>query len=120
MHESGFLACSPDGVGSTFTLEIKCPYKFRSTPLQTALTEQEKYIIYFSKTEKAYVINRKHDYYDQIQAQIHFCKKQFGVLHIWTLKENIILRVEKDPSWSKNIDLLLTFYFDKYLEYIIK
>lgn len=118
----GMLEASPDGLvqledGSTATVEIKCPFKFRNECLEEALKTTKTYVVKYNSGKAE--LNKKHDYYDQIQGQMHLvnCTKCFLV--IWTLKSCLVLRIDKDDTWNANIDTLKTFYVEQYLPHLL-
>ena len=65
-----FLAATPDGVVSCSCcgeglLEIKCPFKYRNS--QPASIEDESF--YLHKVGSEVTLDKKHDYYYQVQGQ---------------------------------------------------
>lgn len=123
LHESGFLGASPDGLlfdeNSSYCIEVKCPYKFRNEDLKIALSNSKDYIIYFDINKNDFVLNSNHEYYDQIQGQMHMTKMSSAILIIWTTKSLVAFKMYKDPNWSSNIDILLNFYHHKFIPYIL-
>lgn len=119
LHTSGLLGASPDGICDQFSLEIKCPYKFRNGNLKEVLKPAEKYIVHYCTESNSFILNKAHDYYHQIQSQIHFTNCDFGVLYIWTPHEQITMKVEKEKEWASNIHLLLDFYHYNYIPHIL-
>lgn len=116
------LGSSPDGiVEEEYTLEIKCPFKYRMVRnFKDVLTKKEKYIVYYDDEEKCYKINESHDYYDQIQAEIHFAGVKYGILFIWSPNSHVAMKVEKNNTWfQNNISLLLNFYHTRYIPNIL-
>lgn len=117
LHESGVLGASPDAVTSECTIEIKCPYSYRSQKLEDVLVPAEKYALSF--VNGCTVVNRAHNYYYQVQSQIHFSKRAYGILIAWTTKGYLWHRIEKDDEWTENnIPRLLYFYRNFYLPYL--
>jgi len=123
LHESGFLGASPDGLlydeNSSYCIEVKCPYKFRNEDLKIALTNTNDYIINFDTNKNDFVLNSDHEYYDQIQGQMHMTKISSAILIIWTTKSLVAFKINQDPNWSLNIDILLHFYHKKLIPYIL-
>ncbi|CAI6359848.1 unnamed protein product [Macrosiphum euphorbiae] len=123
LHESGFLGASPDGLlfdeNSSYCIEVKCPYKFRNEDLKIALSNSKDYIINFDLNKNDFVLNSNHEYYDQIQGQMHMTKMSSAILIIWTTKSLVAFKMYKDPNWSSNIDILLHFYHHKFIPYIL-
>lgn len=123
LHESGFLGASPDGLlfdeNSSYCIEVKCPYKFRNEDLKIVLSNSNDYIINFDINKNDFVLNSNHEYYDQIQGQMHMTKMSSAILIIWTTKSLVAFKMYKDPNWSSNIDILLNFYHHKFIPYIL-
>ena len=121
LHESGILGASPDGISPDATLEIKCPYKHRLVKdLRSVLVPKEKYIIWYDDATRKYVVNTKHHYYDQIQAQMFFSRREFSFLFIWVVNCHAVVRIDRDPSWETNISLLLHFYVDTFIPHLLE
>lgn len=56
------------------------------------------------------VVNKKHDYWHQIQGQMHITNRNLCYLIVWTPKECEIIYIEKDPTWVENISILKEFF----------
>jgi hypothetical protein len=65
-------------------------------------------------------MNREHDYYDQIQSQLYFAKKEVGYFFVYTRGRQKHFKVMKDPEWDKNIDLLIDFYANEFADFILE
>ena len=119
LHTNGFLGASPDGVTSTGRLlEIKCPFSFRnSSSLDEVITNKLCCLV---KLGTKYDLKKTHNYFHQIQGQLHICKKHFCDFVYWTPQWCEVITVEKDPTWKKNLGLLEDFYKNVYLQQLIK
>ena len=82
LHESGILGASPDGlIGENSTIEVKCPYSFRTEKLEEVLSlpkNQKKYVVFCKDGQ--WNLDRDHDYYHQIQSALYFTKRQGSML----------------------------------------
>ena len=110
LHESGVLGASPDGlVGSTETVEVKCPYRWRSSDnLSTVITSETDYIVFYKDGE--WHLREDHVYYDQIQGQLYFSRRQVCNLVIWAEKSAEIFEIPFNQSWAvENVPKLLNF-----------
>ena len=67
-----------------------------------------------------YHVNPNHAYYHQVQAEILFSGRQYGLLYIWTPNEAVAFRIEKEEAWAKNVDLILDFYMNQFIPYVVK
>lgn len=115
LSNSGILGASPDGlVGNDSIVEIKCPYSYRNEILSEKLKNDKKYIIYYNDNNEI-VINTNHNYYHQIQGNLHISKRSKCYLCIWTLKEITAVEIQYEASWAENLSLLEDFYMEHYL-----
>lgn len=118
LSNNGFLGASPDGiVNSDYIVEVKCPWKFRNKKLETEIEKDHSYIVY--RENNIILINKKHEYWDQIQGQLYLTKRKCCYLVIWTPGQSIIIGIEKDVEWEVNLDHLERFFINKYIPYLI-
>ncbi|KAK9727488.1 YqaJ-like viral recombinase domain [Popillia japonica] len=118
LDNCGFIGASPDGlVGSDSIVEAKCPYKFRDISLLEYLKTERSYIIY--EEQGQHMINKNHDYYHQIQGQLHITKRTQCYLVLWTPIDKIICIVPKDEEWVVNIDILKNFFLTQFIEHLL-
>jgi len=96
-------------VGLDTIIEVKCLYKYRNERIKTVLQNDSSYIIFYD-INSIICINYEHDYYAQIQGQLHILNRSICYLTIWTIKDLVIVKIHKDPGWTENINKLVTFY----------
>lgn len=103
-----FLAVSPDGATKCSccgpsVLEIKCPYVLRkdNSTIDNLLKMSNPYI---QLQNNKYSLNRKHDYFFQLQMQMAICECRFGYFYVWSRHLSIpIIKVEFDKKfWDDN------------------
>ncbi|KAJ8975392.1 hypothetical protein NQ317_008607, partial [Molorchus minor] len=88
LSSSGLLGASPDGlVGDDGIRRVK-------------LKNSDKYIIFYNDSGEI-VVNMNHNYYHQIQGNLHILNRSKCYLCIWTLKEYKLIRVKVDTSSHK-------------------
>lgn len=118
-----FLAASPDVKGSCkccgkFVVELKCPYRLDSRSL---LDEQLCIKDLCNKPNSFVKINSDdsismattHQYYYQLQAQIFLSNSDFGLFMIWSKKESVLIRVERDLElWKHCVDRSQLFFYN--------
>lgn len=115
----GFLGASPDGlVGSNAIIEIKCPYKFRTKSISQELKVDRSYIIYLDEDLNMFV-NKKHEYFHQIQGTLAITGRSVCHLTIWTPDELLLCQIEKDEDWASNIELYKVFYTQQYIPFLL-
>ena len=124
LHESGLLGASPDGINEDSTLEIKCVYSHRqSTDLRVALQmprrKSDRYVVNFYEKEKAWVINKDHEYYHQVQGQLYLSNRTVGYFYVWAPRSQAAFRFQKDPDWGENLNLLIDFYVNRFLPFVL-
>lgn len=91
------LGASPDGlVENDSIVEVKFPYKYRNELIKTGLKNDSSYIIHYDQDEIG--INYEHDYYAQIQGQLHILNKQNCYLVIWTIKDLVTVNIHRDTD----------------------
>ncbi|KAJ8930091.1 hypothetical protein NQ314_017153 [Rhamnusium bicolor] len=77
---------SPDGIIDDDTLiEVKCPFKYKDSFFSDCLLEIKDYIVSFNG--ESFILNDAHNYYHQIQGQLHICGKKTYILALWTTKD---------------------------------
>lgn len=67
---------------------------------------------------KSYKLRENHQYYDQVQGQLHITGKSVCNFMVWTPKDCAIVRITKQLSWESNISVLRDFYFDTFVPYL--
>lgn len=112
------LGASPDGFIDDNVVEIKCRYKSRSSSLSEDLAKDKSYIIWYDEQLYEWVVNEDHDYFHQIQGQIHLTNKKGCHLVVWTPIETAIVYIEKKQSWYQWIEKIEKFYLNQFIHVI--
>jgi hypothetical protein len=98
LHSCGFLGASSDGiVEKDAIIEVKCPFKFREKTISEELKTDHSYIVYLNSDDELQ-LNKKHEYYHQIQGNLPITGRKICYLFIWTPRENLMMVVEKDDD----------------------
>lgn len=120
--EQCFLGATPDGLyGNNTIIEIKCPSSAKGMTVHDAIVKKK--ITFWKLFEKKYRVNQNHDWYFQVQGQLHISNKRSCILAVWTgsnfpLKVEYILR--DDKFWEEKMKMKLThFYMDCILPELI-
>ncbi|XP_039301446.1 uncharacterized protein LOC111057119 isoform X2 [Nilaparvata lugens] len=119
LHESGLLGASPDGMipDENAIVEVKCPYTFRKAKnIEEAIRASKNFIIKI--VEDSWVVDTDHDYYHQIQGQLHITGAEICHLVVWIPDSCLIVPFERDREWASNIEVLQKFYVNQYLSSI--
>lgn len=119
LHESGMLGASPDGivVGEDAIVEIKCPYSFRLLNITDVMAKMKDYIL--TIRNNAVYINPNHNYYAQIQGQLHITGRSVCYLVIWTTVDWLYIKISKNPKWMNNISKLRDFYMHRFVPHLV-
>ncbi|CAI6373581.1 unnamed protein product [Macrosiphum euphorbiae] len=111
-----YFAASPDGlIGDDCLVEVKCPYSAKDyTTIVDAINDKKIKFLKINKKSDVPELKRTHDYYYQIQGQLHISKKMYCYFVVFS--ENWI-HIEKivynDEFWQNEMCTKLTkFYLD--------
>lgn len=108
-----FLGASPDGVYEEGIVEIKCPISAFGINADDAIRDKK---IKFWHSDGT--INQKHEWFYQVQGQLHIADKKICLFAVWTGKE-LPVKVEKitrdDEFWEKAMKNRLIDYYNKCL-----
>ena len=107
LHESGVLGASPGGlVGKDSVLEAKCPYTQRDLTIEEAIKDSN---FCLQKKDGEIVLKRDLVYWHQIQGHMFLTKRKKCYFVVWTLKDFVVLEIERDDSWEIKIQELKDF-----------
>jgi len=112
LHSCGYIGASPDGfVGPDGLIEVKCPYKARQQSIDD-LIKIDKTFCLKSDTDSpnTYTLNQHHDYYHQVQGQLHICNKTICYFYVYSPLGSKMITVLKNMQWADNLDKLQLFY----------
>ncbi|CAB3223521.1 unnamed protein product [Arctia plantaginis] len=109
-----YLGASPDGLlGEDKIVEVKCPYSCANMAIDDGV--KKKKINFWKRNQTGdFTINTNHDWYYQIQGQLHITQKNECIFMVWT---NVDMKVEKikkdDDFWQNKMEeKLKMFYLD--------
>lgn len=119
--EKPFLGATPDGlIDDDGIVEIKCPSSARNLTPDEAI--QIKKIKFWKINSGGTVeVNTNHEYFFQIQGQLHVTNRQYCLFSVWTPKGLKIERVERDDDFwqTRMVNKLEMFYMNCVLPEII-
>ena len=90
-----FCTCCGYGV-----VEVKCPYSLRDKSLREEVLQNRFYI---GHSANGYFLQRKHNYYFQVQHEMSVTGTTYCDFIVWTPTESVIFRIEKDQSFIDNM-----------------
>lgn len=115
-----WLAATPDGIvyadGERQALvEVKCPYSARDFSIEEAVSKCKGFCL--EKRESGgFALKKVHEYFYQVQTQMHVCKCFSCYFVVWTPKEAFIEEIGYDERFVINfLPKLKKFYFDELL-----
>ena len=118
LDPSGILGASPDGlIGSNCVLEVKCPFTQRHSEMAEAVMSKG---FCLEKNETGYSLKKTHVYWHQVQGQLFITHREICFFVVWTLKETLVLQINKDEQWRENFDTLKTFFKEHMLKKILE
>ena len=65
-------------------------------------------------------LKEDHDYFHQIQGQLHITGKLCCDLLVWTNMDLAIIRIARDDQWAPNLAKLSEFYFETFIPGVIE
>lgn len=95
-----YLGASPDGLVSCTccgngVLEIKCPHCAKDTGVLSAAENKDFYI---QNVAGRYELNRKHQYYYQVQAQLFVTNRKYCDFMVWSASDCFLQRILPDAE----------------------
>ena len=113
-----YLAGSPDGlVGQDSLIEIKSPYVQRNNKI-----DNPYYFSFLEKINGGLQLKRNHDFFYQIQGQLHICKKKVCYFVVYTFVDIHIEKIEADSHFfaENMLPQLSSFWETHYLPCIMQ
>lgn len=118
LDPSGILGASPDGlIGANCLLEVKCPFTQRHCEIAEAVKSKDFYLEW---NEGHYSLKKTHVYWHQVQGQLFITQREICYFVVWTLKETLVLQINKDEQWGENLEALKTFFKEHMLKKILE
>ena len=120
-----WLAASPDGVvhdpNSTLCeglVECKAPYSLKEQTIEEAYLTKKSFCLKNNEEDGSvfYSLKKRHDYYFQIQCQIHCCDVSCCDFVVRTENDVHVERIMRNMEWcEEHLPKLKAFYFDALL-----
>lgn len=114
-----YLGASPDGIykdkdGKTGLVEVKCPFTAKNMQAEEAIKAKKKKFWKYNTRKNAFIIDKNHDYYFQIQGQLNITEMNMCLFAVWTGEEYLmkVEYIERDPTFwhDKIVGPLTKFY----------
>ena len=96
----GIVVC---GCHGERTVEIKCPYKHRDEMLEAV---NDKHFHLDTKLK----LKRSHEYYSQVQMQLHVLGLKQACFATWTEKDFRYEVIDIEENWMENMDKMVEFH----------
>jgi hypothetical protein len=87
LHQMALCIVTARGDG---VLEVKCPYSKKDVPMETACADPS---FYLSTSDQGTQLKENHQYYYQIQTQLHSTKRKYCDFVVWTPSQIHIQRI---------------------------
>lgn len=114
-----FIGATPDGlVGDDMLIEIKCPLTAVKNGLNSAVQQNKIQILKYDKKTCTSTINKKSNWFYQIQGQLHVTERRICLLGIWGGENEPLLteRIERDDNfWKTQMESKLVKFYMKCL-----
>ncbi|XP_033635761.1 uncharacterized protein LOC117296806 isoform X2 [Asterias rubens] len=111
--DTPFIGATPDGLVhcdccGDGVLEVKCPYSKKDVPMETACADPS---FYLSTSDQGTQLKENHQYYYQIQTQLHSTKRKYCDFVVWIPSQIHIQRIEFNANFFKCIlEKVSSFY----------
>lgn len=115
-----YMAATPDAIGSCmccgkFSIEIKCPFRLGNrSNLDDQLSISDlagKPNSFIRFRGDQIELDPDHEYFYQVQAQIFLTKVDFGLFVVWSKRECLILKIDKNIEFWKRCAERSRLYF---------
>jgi len=118
--DTGFLAASPDGILDEDTLvEIKCPIKLRENKIEELCNSDSTFCLN-AIGDKKYALKKNHNYFYQIQGQLHCAKRKKCIFMVWSPTEYHMETIYYDQEfWAEMGEKLDDFFLSYILPEIV-
>lgn len=113
-----YLAASPDGlIDDTGMIEVKCPSSAQTFTPKEAAEKVPAVHKWCSFENEEMQLNVKHDYYFQIQGNLHISKREYCLFIFWTPLGFSIQKILRDDDFwrTRMVAKLSDFYINHYL-----
>lgn len=114
-----FLGSSPDGlVGSDCLVEIKCPYSAQGEDIDACIKNRKIKCFNYDKKSGQISLNKKHNYFYQIQGQLNILERKTCIFAIWTgfdKKIKIEFVARDQELWESDIFPKLNEFYNNHL-----
>lgn len=108
-YEKPYLGASPDGlIGERGIVEIKCPQVAGNMSPKDAA--RKKVVKFMDILNDKLHLKRTHNYYFQVQGQLHITKREYCIFIVWTP-----LGIESEIVRYLNYTLIAIFKFNLFL-----
>ncbi|XP_050064899.1 uncharacterized protein LOC126553828 [Aphis gossypii] len=113
--ENPYLGATPDGlIGGDGIVEVKCPSSAEYLTPEEGIKQKKITFWTLNKSGEIGGINKKHNWYYQVQGQLNVCQKIFCQFAVWSPKGIKIEKIERDEGLWKScmVEKLKYFYLN--------
>lgn len=113
--EEPYLGATPDGlIGDDGIIEIKCPSSCAKFTPEEAIKKRKFLFFKFNTITNEITVNKNHNYFFQIQAQLHITNRNYCLFVMWTPLGVYSQTIERDVEFwnTKMKQKLKDFFYD--------
>ncbi len=111
-----FIAASPDGMVGDIVIEVKCPY---SAKHRTINNVSVPYLVLVNNNNDDLMLDKKHDYFYQIQGQLFVTEKKLCHFVVFTLTDIKVITIARDEAFINSMVFKLTDFFNQFFKLAI-
>ena len=74
----------------------------------------------FFLTAKMMKSNPSHNYYHQVQGQLHVMNKDCCDFVVWTNVDMVVVRIGRDREWTEKLSKITDWYFDTFIPSLLE
>ena len=74
----------------------------------------------FFLTAKMMKLNPSHNYYHQVQGQLHVMNKDCCDFVVWTNVDIVVVRIGRDREWTEKLSKITDWYFDTFIPSLLE
>eukprot|EP01017_Pseudomicrothorax_dubius_P036646 TRINITY_DN526_c0_g1_i3.p1 TRINITY_DN526_c0_g1~~TRINITY_DN526_c0_g1_i3.p1 ORF type:complete len:275 (-),score=54.03 TRINITY_DN526_c0_g1_i3:26-802(-) len=114
-----WMGASPDGLieheTSPGIIEIKCPFTGKGLNMKDTAKAYKSGFYMTEIDEGKWKLNRRHDYYAQIQGNLYLHKRQWCDFIVWTDVEFVVEKITYESDFFENMKVRLKEYYFRFL-----
>ncbi|XP_066599929.1 uncharacterized protein [Prorops nasuta] len=109
-----YLGASTDGlIDDEGIVEIKCSFTGKDLSAKEVIEAKLHLRRIFGNRKMNKTMNKRYNYYYQVQGQLQITQRQYCLFSIWTPKSIVTIRVERDDEfWHRQMETKLVRFYE--------